>query len=485
MLSMLALSLSGCGNPFHSSATSVDPSTNNRIVIDTRAILHLIHRDFFGINYTAFWEPAEGDVASARALAQTPIRTVRFPGGAPANFYDWQDPYFKGRSRTSPLQLWNWSRSFSATRVVFQTNFQGNMPHPPHRSYAVNSPRNAAAWVTYNRIHHISAMMEVGNEEDMHLLKRVDDPAYKTYIAGFHAQARAMHEADPSTYVLGPTGTNAWYWWKLDGLGMFLRAVKKAGTSGRADGVSLHYYDGHDWASASRVAQWWLSPSGPWAAVQKVMRTAGEGRLPVYITEWNLGNQDFHNKFNPTVGHALTVADMIGAFAQSGVRGEDYFTIHRSDGWGLLYGTHDARPVDTPMPTYYAMALWSHMGNRVVALKQTDDPASVMSSYATTDRHRGVQVLLINKQPRPRKTMIDVRGMRSRGDRLSIYSLRGASGGVSDLDAIYNGVSMPSPEQRLPGAAKTRIVRGNTLWYSVPGYSAVVLALTAGDENQR
>ena len=93
-------------------AASLPPG--DRIVIDTTRVRQTIPSTFFGINYSAFWDAAQGSAASERALAQTPIRTIRFPGGAPADWYDWQQPYYKGWSSTSPKQLWTYARSFGA-----------------------------------------------------------------------------------------------------------------------------------------------------------------------------------------------------------------------------------------------------------------------------------------------------------------------------------------------------------------------------------
>ncbi|HZU14547.1 MAG TPA: hypothetical protein VFB58_17045 [Chloroflexota bacterium] len=451
--------------------------TSGTILIDPGSIRRTLPNTFFGINYSAYYEPAEGSRASARALAQTPIRVVRFPGGSPADSYDWQDPQTYGTSHTSPLRLWTWARSFGATHILFQTNFRGNIPNPPGRSYAANSPQNAAAWVQYDQRLHIPAAMEVGNEEDWHLLHRADDPAYQTYIDGFNAQARAMHQVDPHLAVLGPVGMNVWYWLNLDGLKMFLRGAGNRYGSGQVGGITLHFYDGSDWNNAMRSPQWWLSPHGPWAAIENIVRAYDTRRLPVYITEWNLGNRDQHNTFTPTLGHALAVADMIGAFAVSGVAGQDYFTIHRSDGWGLLYGAHDARPADSPMPTYYAMALWDHMGRRVLASQQTDDAASVLSSYATSGKSGSIRVLLVNKRPTAHHVVIELQRRSPAGHRLHIYRLSGAAGSVSDLDAIYDGVRMPSPQHRLPGPINGGVVHGNRLTYTIAPYSAVVLDL--------
>src|SRR5579871_4893208 len=63
--------------------------TTDSVVVDL-APRRTIPPGFFGINYSAFWDDAQGSAASARALAQTPIKTVRFAGGDPGDWYDWQ-----------------------------------------------------------------------------------------------------------------------------------------------------------------------------------------------------------------------------------------------------------------------------------------------------------------------------------------------------------------------------------------------------------
>jgi hypothetical protein len=444
------------------------------VVVDLHP-LRTLPPGFFGVNYSAFWDSAQGSAASARALAQTPIRTVRFAGGDPADWYDWQDPYYKQWSSTSPLDLWHYAQKFGAM-PLFQTNFQGNIPNPPGKAYAVNSPQNAAAWVSYDRQAGIPAMMEVGNEEDMHVQK-VDDPAFQPYITAFNAQAQAMHQADPGVKVIGPAGTNEYQWWNRDSLGMFLQATGNRKGTGLVDGVSVHFYKGSTWYDARNVAQYWLSPTGPWAAIQQRIAANDTRQLPVYITEWNLGSSDSNNAFNPTVGHALAVTDMLGAFAQSGVAGEDYFVLHTASGWGLLYGAGESRPVDSPTPAYYAMALWGHMGDRVLPIQQSDDPGDVMSTYATSGADGSVQILAINKQSVPHQVHIILNGASAAGHRLHIYSLAPAAGSVLDLDALYNGVEMPSPQQSLPGPQDGGIVSGSSITYTVPAYAAVVLDL--------
>src|SRR5947209_830844 len=77
----------------HARAASVD-----HITVDTHGVTRTLPATFFGVNFVGFWDQNQGSPASAAALAQTPIKLVRFPGGDPGDWYDWADPYYKGWS---------------------------------------------------------------------------------------------------------------------------------------------------------------------------------------------------------------------------------------------------------------------------------------------------------------------------------------------------------------------------------------------------
>ncbi len=99
-----------------------------------------------------------------------------------------------------------------------------------------------------------------------------------------------------------------------------VRFLKGAGNrygSGQVDAVSAHYYAGSSWADSISIPQTWASRM--WSYIQGAIAANDTRPLPVYITEWNLGTSDNGTGFNPTLGHGLVVADMLGAFAQSGV----------------------------------------------------------------------------------------------------------------------------------------------------------------------
>lgn len=449
------------------------------ISVNGRVGLRVIPANFFGINYVAFWDPAQGSQASANALEQTPIRSVRFAGGDPGDWYDWQDPYYpttavspSSSSSTSPVQLAKWAARFGAT-AVFQTNYQGNRPNPPGQPYAVNSPQNQAAWVTYDLAHGINAIMEVGNEEDINMTSH-HDRDFEPYITAFTAQAAAMHAADPDVKVYGPAATNEYYWRALDSLGMFLKQTGNKTGSSEVDGVSLHFYRGTGWNDTKGAAQTWNCKGCDWPFITREIAENDTRHLPVDISEWNLGDSDTGTGFNQTVGHALVYADMIGAFAQSGVAQEDYFDLHAAKGYGLLYGVGEARPVDTPTPTYYATALWGHMGSTVLPLTQTDKASSTVSAYATRKSDGSVQVLAINKTGSEQPLQIDYTGFSPIGGTLRVYGMASTSN-ENSLDVDYDGQVDPSAQIRLPGAISSTFVSGNAVSATLAPYSATVL----------
>jgi hypothetical protein len=90
-----------------------------------------------------------------------------------------------------------------------------------------------------------------------------------------------------------------------------------------------------------------------------------------------------------------------------------------------------------------------------------------------------VQVLAINKLGKPQGLHIAFTHFNPRGHTLHVYDLRGHQGRLTDLDADYDGVLMPSPARRLPGPRVTGRITGNAVTYTMPPYSVVVLAITS------
>jgi MYXO-CTERM domain-containing protein len=458
------------------------------IAVNTTLVTHQLPDTFHGVNYAGFWDTAQGSPTSAAALALTATRVVRFPGGDPGDWYDWQCPYYTSGtpacpssptsaswSSTSTADLYQWAKPFGGI-LYLQTNYQGNsLPNPPNQTYAVNSPENAAAWATWTHQQNIRALFEIGNEEDIKMTQ-ADDAVFQPYVTAFDAQAKAIHAASPATTVIGPAGTNEYYWWALDSLGMFLKAEGNAHGTGQVDAVSLHFYVGTTWSDSIGIPQSWAASAGPWAFIQQTIAANDSRALPVYISEWNLGNAT--SAVNTSVGHALLIADMIGAFADAGVAGHEYFDIHCAsacdpNSWGLLYGSGDGAPLDTPTVNFYALALWKVMGMRVLSLTQSADPSSSVSAHATTRGDGSVQVMAINKTANSQPLSITLTGYTAQAGGVSEYVLA-STGDETSTTANYDGQANPPVTGALP-APKTTPFSGTTYSYTLAPFAAVVL----------
>lgn len=482
------------------------------VTVDLSTVIRTLPPTFFGINYDTWWDNSQGSSGSWHALQQTPIKLVRYPGGVAGNWSDWAEPYFTGYgagkiSSTSPQQLWNYIQHFGATGL-FQTDASNhtdppNPPNPPitapgqavqaRQSYTTSSAQNQRDWVNYDRGQGIKAIMEVGNEVELELCgscNTYQDPRYQPYIDTFIAQARAMHQADPATQVIGPTQANEWYWWNRGMLSQFLKQVgdkNNAGPLSRPDGISLHIYNGSTWSDTMAQAQTWLSNVWPNGVLAQI--TPFDSRaLPVYITEWNNGGGGV---YNATLGHGLVSADMIGAFAstpaatgQPYVAGEVYWDMHTTTNYGML------APDDSPSPTYFAMALWGHMGSHVLTLTQRDslgnpvDAGAATSAYATRRDDGSVQIMIINKQSGTQPEQFAFNGLNMQGLPYKVFQLAGFSTGAIDPNvdrgSLYDGGQNPSPQSPLPGPLASGIVSAGTLSYSLPPYSVTVLDVGPG-----
>ena len=493
-------------------------SPDGTITVHADSVIRTLPPTFFGINYDTWWDDTQGSAASAAALGQTSIKLVRYPGGVAANWSDWADPYYTGFgsgkiSKTSPKGLWDYAQTFGGM-ALFQTNASNHsqVPNPPtspltapnqtpttRQTYGTSSGQNQADWVQYNKAQGIRSLMEVGNEQELELCgscTTTQDPAYQPYIDTFKEQAKAIHTADSSVQVIGPAQANEWYWWHQEMLGQFLGQVGDKNNTdplSRPDGISLHIYNGSQWENTTGLAQDWLNNVWPNGVVAPI--AANDTRpLPVYITEWNNGG-GANDWYNPTIGHGLVTADMIGAFADSGgpgkpsVAGEVYWDMHRTyGGYGMLdYGDH-------PSPTYFAMALWGKMGPQVLSLSQSLDPASTVSTYATRKPDGSIQVMAINKQSTAQPIHLGFDGsFTAAANGYKVYELTSfptipanynAIAPNYDKGSLYDGMrfdgSTTSLPQALPGAIANGTLANGTLSYSLDPYSAVVFDIAPG-----
>jgi hypothetical protein len=415
-----------------------------RLLVDYRTPISRIHHPFWGVNYVAFWDPIAGSAASQRALRNAGVQLLRFPGGEPTNWLDWSKPaappYW---TRTSSDALAEYARGVGA-RLMLQTNPTRNAISDAGELNDPD-PAGAAAWVAYASRNAIDApYWEIGNEPDLKLARDWDREAMQWYIDAFNAQAAAMKEADPEILIFGPAGTNAYQWWGLHSLDMFLAQTGDRQGSGLVDGVSLHYYPVQgckEWADVRAAAQGWPQAM---AQIRAVIAAYDSRDLPVFISEANAAVGGLDCAINQTLAAALANADLLGAFRASGVQAVQLFgSIHAASGWGLLYGVGEERPAETPTPTYFILPIWTRSGDEVLAVTGLTDPANMLSAYASRHPDGGAQVVLINKSAIAITVRVAFDGYDPSGGRVQVYELRPATGAISDKEIIYNGALMP------------------------------------------
>jgi hypothetical protein len=431
------------------------------LTVDYNTVVRTMAADFHGVNYVAYWDNIQGSTGSREALRRAggAVDFVRFPGGAPADWYDWANPLADGWSSTTPLALWNYANAAGA-KVIFQTNPTSNHNNNP-------SGTHAADWVTYCVNNGINApLWEVGNEPDLNLVNDWDFATMQWYFDKFNEQAPAMRARNASIKVLGPVGANAWYWWGRHSLEMFLQRC-----GNNADGISLHwYYTGGDptYDQIKVAAQ-------NWQANMNYIRSVTT--KPLYITEWNAMGFNDNSDVNKWAGLCLANTDVIGIFAKSGVAGHTMFGcihgVHHN--WGILAGSGDYRGADSASPNYYTLPLWSKMGDRVLNLSNNSDPANVISAWSHKKSNGDVQVMIINKATVAKSVDVGFTGFNAAGKTVRITELRSSNGSGTSWDIYYNGVFNPTPATGdLPGDTSTTS-SGSTFNRSVPAVSVTVL----------
>ena len=230
-------------------------------------MLHQFAPDAHGTNLVALWNDTGDSPGAVRAFSQMGLGLVRFPGGVPAQWYDWKEPLATGWTELTPERAWRMAQAGGA-RMVFQTNSatsEGGVNESTGKPYKFdNSAAHQAEWVSFSRAKGIGvAFWEIGNEPEMDAPKplKADQAAvYAWYNKVFGEQARAIKALDPQARVLGPASTNTWFWWHEGNLAKFLGAHGNKRGTGLVDAVSLHWYpDGGagPWESKRGEAQGW------------------------------------------------------------------------------------------------------------------------------------------------------------------------------------------------------------------------------------
>jgi hypothetical protein len=451
------------------------------ITIDAGTVLHRTGEAYHGTNLVALWNDVGVTDESTRAFTGLGLRLVRFPGGVPCQWYDWQTPLDTGWSTVTPELAWSFAKAGGA-RLLLQTNTataSGGTSKVTGKAYRFdNSAAHQAAWVTAARAAGMQvAWWEIGNEPEMDAPKEHKgdlDAVYAWYNRVFTEQVTAIKAADPQARVLGPAATNTWFWWAKDTLGKFMSAHGNRGGDGLVDGVSLHWYPDTTqggWAKHSGAAQEW---AGCMAFVRKTIAAHDDRDLPVYITEWSWGGGD-KGVENSRMSNALGTADIIGMFERTGVAGHTHFCLqHVGHGWGVIALGKDERPANDPSPAYFALALAARLRGDVLAAAHGADEKTELSAYAARE-DRLLRVLLINKQGAPRAVTLALTSAVAAGE-VRVEELRPVGEDVNATEVVLNGVTSPRPAKGSWPAAVS--ATWGTGWSgTVPAYGLLLLEL--------
>jgi hypothetical protein len=425
---------------------------------------------FHGVNYVAFWDDDQGSVGSREAMRRAGVDWMRFPGGIPGDWYDWQNPL--ATSKTTPWSLWNYAHAAGA-KVLFQTNWPGR-----GNTAGATTGASVAKWVdSCKKIGVDAPIWEIGNEFD-----NVDSvdwadtttwiPTYNAYFAKFNEQAIAMKAANPAIKIIGPASTNYFHWGDPWGPKTVARFIRACGAN--ADGISIHYYGGS--GGADDAVTRWNETKGTaqeWPLVfNTVSRTITK---PIYITEWSAMGSPGVVSTQMVV--ALANADLIGAFSKSKIAGHTMFgDIHLvENNWGLLANASESwAMLDEPAPNYFVIALWTKMGNVVLNCSPGTDSVNTLSAWAHKKVSNGhLTVMLINKTTAHSETVN--LGYIPKTSAVSIYECKPADGTVASTIVTYNGVTNPQPKNTDLPAPLTDNITDSTYTRTLPAYSITVL----------
>jgi hypothetical protein len=438
--------------------------------IDDTKVVNDVGDKFHGTNFVSLWNGVGASPAVMKAFSQLNMKLVRYPGGVPAQWYDWQNPPKYGNLRTDAA-AWDLAKAGGA-ELILQTNAANDVTNKDGKFDSTGA--HQAGWIAYAKKQGYKvAIWEIGNEPEMDAPKESkgsQEAIFKWYNAKYEEQVKAIKAADPTAKVMGPAATNTWFWWHEKNLEKFLKAEGNKEGTGLAEIISLHWYtDGTDWNKSKGNAQGWADSM---TYIQGVIKQYDSRPLPLYITEWNWGG-GMNNTSASELGTALGNADIIGMFLRTGVKGQTHFCLQGGNkSWGILDMNADSKP----WPTYFALSMAGHLNGKVLSTKCSADEKAELSAYATKDAAGAMTVMLINKTAAAKEVTLKFTSFAPAGKTWRTFTLAGAKGSPKDTEVIYNGVDAPQPQKDALPPPKTGPLGAAV---SVAPYSLMVLTTAA------
>lgn len=367
----------------------------------------------YGLN-SAVWDSQMNVPQVQGLLQQAGVEMLRYPGGSYGDIYNWQDNTAPG-GYVAPGTDFD---SFMGTvkKIGAQPMLIAN--------YGTGTPQEAAAWVQYANVTkgYGAKYWEIGNEiygngyygtdweSDSHASK---SPA--SYAANVLQYASAMKAIDP-TIKIGAVLTLPGNW---------PDSVVAAGDSGdwnkivlSAAGSAIDFVIVHWYPSDSGVTGMLTEPAqvaGELAQLrQEIDQYAGPNgpSIGIAMTEVN------SNVDEDTQPDALFGADTYLTALENGVFTVDWWDTHNGPGaistapdgatdfndYGVLssgtcVGSTCEPPLNTPFPTYYALAMLSKLGLPGDTMVRAGTDQQLIAAHAVRNANGDLSVLLVNKDP--------------------------------------------------------------------------------------
>ncbi len=434
-------------------AAHADSATPARaaVSVDTGTSLGVIPPVAFGLNASAY-DGALLDPAVPGLVRAAGVGIMRYPGGAEADVYHWQDntitPITPGNlgGYANPNNTYDHFMgvaSSAGAQAMLTVNYGSNSS-----GTAGGAPQEAAAWVRDANIvkHYGVTYWEIGNEvygngtygpyfeTDLHPDK--GPAAYANHALEYIAAMKAVDPSikigavltAPGNYPDGQTSALSPQPWNDTVLPILCPAV---------DFVDVHWYP-QDPASQNpnplpesdaRLLQspaqgnGARTPSIP--AMVATLRAkiaqycpSRAAQIQIMITETNSVS---YNPGKQTVSlvNALFLDDNYMTWLENGVTNVDWFQLHNGPMTGAnintspsLYGTatygdygilsngQSPEPAaDTPFPPYYGLRMLTHLGRPGDQMVASSSDQSLISVHAVRGARRQLSVLLINKDP--------------------------------------------------------------------------------------
>jgi hypothetical protein len=436
-----------------SNPLSDPPAGEGSIVISTAAPSIALDRRLFGSNAPAWIGPERlADPVFQHRTVDSGATVLRMPGGSWSSTYDWlacengdatgcfwtwaakPSDYasFLGATRLDGM----WTVSFNetaqqASALVAYFNGTADDTRP------IGIDRNGTDWGTVGKWASLRAQHGNVDPQPIHLWEVGNEVYGAKSGAGAECADFGWEEVwtcDGNAYINGDDGH--------DGFLAFREAMRAVdptilvgavGIPGAQDqwtnfgnevidgakGV-LDFYVVHDYGFNSAPSQYDVSarPLNTWPGLLTDARDAlaaadPSATVPIAITEYNMfafQDGDTDGVMSQAIS-AFYIADTIGQMAGQGVTiANQWNLLNGVSATGSDYGMIDA-DTGEPHPQFFALALWSRIGDEMLAVDADFDPVTSLDAYAGRSADGTINVLVLNKASEAMSTTMRIDGV--------------------------------------------------------------------------